>query len=426
MKSLWQYECKLPSFESLKGDISTDVLIIGGGIAGILTAYKLCEKGINCVLLEKDRICRKTTAHTTAKITAQHGFIYHKILKSYDKDYAKAYYTAHKRAAEKLMSLCSEAGCNIEIKDNFVYSNDRYKIEKELEALSKIGVPYLYKDNVPLPVKAAGAIGFSNEAQFNPLELINHISQKLRIFENTKVEEMLGTTAKTNKGKVKAKKVVVATHFPFINKHGSYFLKLYQHRSYILALANAEAPKEMFVDNDKKGLSFSSFGELLLLGSGGHRTGKQGGNYNELRQFKDKHYPHSKEVFRWAAQDTISLDAVAYIGNYSKNTPDLYVATGFNKWGMTNSMLSADIISSDILGKPKEYAEVFSPSRCIIKPQLFLNSFESIKNLLTPTTKRCPHLGCALKYNKAEHSWDCPCHGSRFSEAGKILDGPAN
>ena len=122
----------------------------------------------------------------------------------------------------------------------------------------------------------------------------------------------------------------------------------------------------------------------------------------------------------------MSLDEIPYIGNYSKNTPDLYVATGFNKWGMTSAMVSAMILSDMIPGKKNDYAEVFNPSRSILKPQLFINGFESAINLLTPTTRRCPHLGCALKWNKAEHSWDCPCHGSRFSEDGKVLDNPAN
>ena len=220
--------------------------------------------------------------------------------------------------------------------------------------------------------------------------------------------------------------MVVATHFPFINKHGSYFLKLYQHRSYILALSNAEKIDDMYVDDDKAGMSFSSFGGFLLLGGGGHRTGKKGGSFNELRAFKETHFSDVEESFAWAAQDTMSLDSIPYIGNYSKNTPDMYVCAGFNKWGMTSSMVSAEIISSEILGEKKDYAPVFSPSRSILKPQILVNGFESAKNLLVPSVKRCPHLGCALKYNKAEHSWDCACHGSRFSQSGKVLDGPAN
>ena len=426
MRSLWQQKVTLPSFEPLRGDISADVLIIGGGLAGLLTAFLLKSKGIDCVLLEKERILNGTTANTTAKITPQHGLIYHKILKAYGKSFAKAYYIANLEARERLINLCHRFSCNVELKDNFVYSKDKFELESEFEALEALGASPLFKEDVPLPFIVSGAVGLKDQAQFNPLDLCSHLIKHLRIYENSWVREMIGTTAVTDFGKVKAKKVVVATHFPFINKHGSYFLKLYQHRSYILALENVGRLNEMYVDNDKKGLSFSSFGDILLLGGGGHRTGKKGGSFGELETFRIMHYPHSKEVSRFSAQDTMSLDDIPYIGNYSGNTPDMYVATGFNKWGMTGSMLSAEIISGEMSGERKAYAQVFSPSRSILKPQLLINGFETVVNLITPTLKRCPHLGCALKYNPYEHSWDCPCHGSRFDEMGKVLENPAN
>ena len=220
-------------------------------------------------------------------------------------------------------------------------------------------------------------------------------------------------------------KIIVTTHFPILNKHGSYFLKLYQHRSYVLALKGAQHLDGMYVDEDKKGLSFRTYGDLLLLGGGSHRTGKKGGNWHELEEFARKYYPSARVVSKWATQDCMSLDGVPYIGQYSKNTPDLYVATGFNKWGMSSSMVSAMILSDLVQGKPNEYAQVFSPSRSILRPQLAINALESTVGLLTPTAPRCPHLGCALKYNKAEHSWDCPCHGSRFSESGELINNPA-
>ncbi|MBR4030815.1 MAG: FAD-dependent oxidoreductase, partial [Clostridia bacterium] len=132
------------------------------------------------------------------------------------------------------------------------------------------------------------------------------------------------------------------------------------------------------------------------------------------------------EVLRWATQDCMTLDDIPYIGGYSKSTQDLYVATGFNKWGMTSSMVSAKILKDIMLGKPNRYLSVFNPSRSIIHPQLAVNGFETITSLLTPVAPRCPHLGCALKYNPHEHSWDCKCHGSRFDEKGKVIDNPAN
>ena len=122
----------------------------------------------------------------------------------------------------------------------------------------------------------------------------------------------------------------------------------------------------------------------------------------------------------------MSVDSIPYIGKYSDNTPNLFVITGFNKWGMTSSMISAMIINDMILEKQNDYIDVFNPSRSFLYPKLFINGFESAVNLATPLKKRCSHLGCALKWNDAEHSWDCPCHGSRFDEKGKVLDNPAN
>ena len=236
---------------------------------------------------------------------------------------------------------------------------------------------------------------------------------------------MVGNTAITEKGKIKAKRVVVATHFPFINKHGKYFLKLYQHRSYVLALRGAADLNGMYVDEDNKGLSFRNFGDLLLLGGGGHRTGKNGGGYSELRQKARLYYPNAKEITAWATQDCISLDKMPYVGKYSNGVGEVYVASGFNKWGMTGAMCSAQLLADMLTGKRNEFEEVFNPERGILTPQLICNGFESVVNLLTPTTPRCPHLGCALKWNPQERSWDCSCHGSRFDSNGEWLNGPA-
>jgi glycine/D-amino acid oxidase-like deaminating enzyme len=200
---------------------------------------------------------------------------------------------------------------------------------------------------------------------------------------------------------------------------------MYQHRSYVLALKNAQNVNGIYVDEKDTGLSFRNYNNLLLLGGGGHRTGKNGGNYNELRHFANIHYPHSKEITHFATQDCKTLDDIPYIGEYSKKTPNLYVATGFNKWGMTSAMVAAKLLCDLVTEKENRYKEIFTPARTIFRPQLAINGAESIINLLTPTKPRCPHLGCALKYNKAEHSWDCPCHGSRFSKNGKLLNNPA-
>ena len=427
MKSVWKDTAQLPRLPQLNKDIHTDVLIIGGGIAGILTAYFLHQAGVKYVLVEKNTICSGTTQNTTAKITYQHGLIYHKILKSSGVESARQYLTANGRAFAKYAEMCEEIDCDYAIKDNYVYSvADRKKLIDEMDALRRIGYSAEFCEKPNIPLKTVGAVKFPNQAQFHPLKFIASIADGLNIYEHTFVREMIGNTAVTHNGKIIADKVITATHFPFINKHGSYFLKLYQHRSYVLGLSNAQNVEGMYVDECRTGLSFRNHGDLLLLGGGGHRTGHKGGNWNELREFAEKVYPHSTEQYHWAAQDCISLDDIPYIGRYSKRTHHLYVASGFNKWGMTGAMTAAMILTDRILGKQNDCAEVFDPSRSILKPQLLVNGFEATKNLLTISKKRCPHLGCALKWNSAERSWDCPCHGSRFSEHGKILDNPAN
>ncbi|MDD4376579.1 MAG: FAD-dependent oxidoreductase [Eubacteriales bacterium] len=426
MKSIWQTTSDLPEFASLKKDIKTNVLIIGGGMSGILCAYMLKEAGVDYTLVEADKICSGITKNTTAKITSQHGLIYDKLIRKMGIEKAGLYLSANEAALNKYSQLCRNINCDFETKDNFVYSlNDKDKIEKELIALKKIGFYPKLVDNLSLPFAIAGAVTFQDQAQFNPLKFVSNIVKDLNIFEHTTVRQLIGTTAVTDQGKIKAEKIIVATHFPFLNKHGSYYIKMYQHRSYVIGLENASDVNGMYVDESEKGFSFRNYENLLLIGGGGHRTGKKGGGWQEIEDFAKKYYPESKIKYHWATQDCMTLDRVPYIGRYSAGTKDLYVATGFNKWGMTSSMVAAMILSDIVQGKENPYTEVFSPSRSVLCPQLAANAFEAVVNLITPTLKRCPHMGCALKWNNQEHSWDCPCHGSRFTESGKLIDNPA-
>ena len=426
--SIWTESVKneKPHFEMLNGDKKTDVLIIGGGIAGILCAYKLKENGVDCILVEKGNICNGVTKDTTAKITVQHGLIYDKIIKKYGKEKAKLYLKAQDKALREYIRLSKEIDCDLEKKDSYVYSlKSRSKIEREIEALESLGYKADFFSSLEIPVSVEGAVRISNQAQLNPLKFLYGISKNLPIYENTKVLELKPNEAVTDKGKITCEKIIIATHFPILNKHGSYFLKMYQHRSYVLSLENAQSLHGMYVDESGEGMSFRSYKDTLLLGGGGHRTGKKGGCWQELESFAREKYKDAKITGKWATQDCITLDSMPYIGKNSKKTPNLYVATGFNKWGMTSSMVSAMLLSDMVRGKSNDFEAVFSPSRSIMHPRLISNALSSLMGLLTPTVPRCPHLGCALRYNKAEHSWDCPCHGSRFMENGQVIDNPA-
>ena len=426
MDSIWTRTAEPPQFAPLDGDLKTDVLVIGGGLAGLLCAYWLDRAGVDCALVEADRLCGGATGNTTAKLTFQHGLIYSKLLREFGPEKARLYLEANRGALGKYRELCRGIDCDFEERDACVYAlTDRRKLDRELEALSRLGFPAEYVETPALPMPTAGTVKFSKQAQFHPLKFAAAIAKGLRIFERTKVLELGPGTAVTNHGTVTAEKIVVATHFPVLNKHGAYFLKLYQHRSYVLALENAPAVGGMYVDEGEKGLSFRDCGDCLLLGGGGRRTGKKGGGWRELEEFAKQHYPQARVAARWAAQDCMTLDGVPYAGLYSRGTEGLYAATGFNKWGMTSSMAAALLLADLVRGRENPYAELFGPSRSVFRPQLAANVLSSTVGLLTPTAPRCPHMGCALKYNAQEHSWDCPCHGSRFGEDGRLIDNPA-
>lgn len=429
--SIWQSSggtpAELSRYDSLNGNIAADVLVIGGGIAGLLTARMLSAAGAEVVLAEQNRICGGVTRNTTAKITSQHGLIYDKLTRKYGRKRALMYLRANENALRRYRELCGKMiDCGFEERPSFVYSrNDRRALEAETAALNRLGYPARLTTDIPLPFRTVGAVKFPHQAQFDPLRFAAGITKGFKIFEHTKVLELTPYSARTDKGRITAKAIVCATHFPFINKHGSYFLKVYQQRSYVLALENAPDLGGMYVDEAENGMSFRNYGGYLLIGGGGHRTGKRGGGFRELSDFAYKYYPELKEKYRWATQDCMTLDGIPYIGRYSASTPDFYVATGFNKWGMTSSMAAALLLTDMIRGRKNEFEPLFSPSRSILQPQLALNAFEAATNLLTPSDRRCPHMGCALKWNPQERTWDCPCHGSRFDETGKLLDNPA-
>ena len=426
MGSLWEQTWEQVGFPALDGDRNTDVLIIGGGMAGILCAYQLHGAGVPYVLVEAETVCSGITKNTTAKITSQHGLIYDKLISKFGIERARQYLAANEKALQTYRELCRGMDCGFEEKAAYTYSlSDRRKTERELRALEKLGFPAEFTDKLPLPFPIAGAVRFPHQAQFHPLKFVSGLVKGLHIYEHTRVRELIGATAVTNHGRIYAKKIVVTTHFPFLNKHGSYFLKLYQHRSYVIALQNAPDVNGMYLDEAQAGMSFRNYENLLLVGGGDHRTGKKGGGWRELRDFAQQHYPQAEERSHWATQDCMSLDGVPYIGRYSASTRDLYVATGFNKWGMTASMVSAMILSDLVQEKENPYEEVFSPSRSILHPQLAVNGVEAVVSLLTPAPRRCPHLGCALQWNPSEHTWDCPCYRSRFTRDGKRIDSPA-
>ncbi len=426
MKSLWMedYQPK-GNRATLKGNVETDTAIVGGGLAGILCAYLLKESGIDCVVVEAKQIAMGITRNTTAKITAQHGQVYSQIEKKYGFSAAKQYLDANQEAVEVYRQLADNIPCDFEEKTAYVYSKtDRKKLEQEAALYQQMGLPVLLEEKPPIPVDTVGALGMERQGQFHPLKFISAIAENLPVYENTFATEIRPGQVQTEKGTIRARRIILATHYPMVNVLGLYFMKLYQHRSYVLALQGAEAPKGMYIDEEEKGLSFRSYKGYLLLGGGSHPTGKQGGGWDELRRVAKLAYPSAQERYAWATQDCMTLDYMPYIGRHRKNNRELYVATGFNKWGMTGSMVAARLLRDLIAEGDSKYARLFSPSRSMLHPQLFLNVGQATLGLLS-FGKRCPHMGCALKWNPMEHTWDCPCHGSRFDQKGNLIDNPA-
>ena len=425
-ESVWMHDIKLPHFEKLCGDIRTDVLVVGGGMCGLLCAYLLRRQGVDVTVAEAEQIGQGITKNTTAKITSQHGLIYDKLLRTVGQERAALYLHANERAVSSYICLCSTLGCRFERQAAYTYSlTSREKLEKEVRAVNQLGRRATLEEHLPLPFATKGAVCFPEQAQFHPLEFLGKLADGLPVYEHTFIRRIEGHTAVADGGRITAKKIIVATHFPFINAHGAYFLKLYQHRSYVVALSGAPQIDGMYVDEAESGLSFRRHGHLLLLGGGSHRTGKEGGGWQELRRLYKRYYPQAEEQYAWATQDCMSLDGIPYVGAYARHTPDLYVAAGFNKWGMTGSMAAAQLLCDLVLGKKNTLEELYSPQRSIWKPQLMINGAEAVAHLLLPKTRRCPHMGCALTWNKAEHSWDCACHGSRFERDGTLIDNPA-
>ena len=470
MESIWSQTCQLRQREALPGDMKTDIAVIGAGMAGILIASALQGAGRRVVVLEAKRIAGGQTRNTTAKLTCQHGLLYEKLIRTLGEEKARQYAQANAAALMEYRRIIADRNidCELEQRDACVYGSNAAQLRKEAEAAAALGLPAFFVEETKLPFPTAGAVCFANQAQFHPLKFLQAISEPLTIYENTSVQSVEENQLITTRGRVQAEQIVFACHYPFVNFPGMYFARMHQERSYVIALENAARMDGMWIGAEQGAYSFRNYGPLLLLGGGGHRCGENsaGGRYDLLRQQAARWFPGSREVAHWSAQDCVTADSVPYLGPYAASRPNWYVATGFQKWGMTSSMVAAMLLRDRICGKENPWAEVFDPGRFDEKTltglaqesvqavkglakQLFQIPAEAAKELtpghggvvfwkgkklgvykdesgaLWPVDIRCPHLGCQLEWNPDERSWDCPCHGSRFDYRGKLISGPA-
>lgn len=445
MRSLWSETIQLEKRKKLTADMRCQNVVIGAGMAGVLIAYLLQEKGQEVIVLEAKEIGSGQTKNTTAKITSQHGCIYYDMIKSTDFERAKGYAKANEEAIQLYKDIITKEGiaCDFEELPSFLYTQKeegRNRLRKEARAARSLGIKaeYIRGDMVKeLPFGVMGAVKFEGQAQFHPLEFIQGLADKLTIYEHTKVLEVDDYFVITEEHVIVADNVIFATHYPFPIVPGYYFMRQHQSRSYVIAIEGEGVPKHlsgMYYGIDKDGLSFRCANGKLLVGGGSHRTGKkpQESGFCFLRNQIKEYYSDSQEVAFWAAQDCMPHDGIPLIGRFSIKYENWYVATGFQKWGMTTAMVAAMIISDAVCGKENPYAYVFAPQRILFRAgwKMFLvDVWESVVGLgsgmFAKKRERCTHMGCTLKWNEEEKSWDCPCHGSRYSAAGGLLDHPA-
>lgn len=489
MNSLWIETTKNQlHLKTLTQNLETEVCIIGAGLFGLTTAYYLTKQGKKVVVIEKDDIGEKVSGNTTGKITSQHGLFYSHLIDDYGINYAQKYLEVNEKAIQNIKEIIDteQIGCDFEEQSAYVFTTNQdevIEIEKEVDAVNKLGKKAKLISNVDKPFKMKAGIEFENQAQFHPrkymIGLANVILKDNQIYNYTTATDVQKYGEKflitTDRGNVLADSVVLATHYPIVNFPGFYFIKMYQSTSYIIAIeTNSKIPEGMYITAKEPVYSFRSAKyndkNIVLIGGSEHKTGEaiaDNSHYTELEKKAKELYPDCKVLFRWNTRDCISLDKIPYIGEFSNLYNNMYVGTGFKKWGMTFSNIAGKIVSDKILGKQNEYEDLFTPTR--LKP--IKNRWE-VKNMLKETVDSialnkfkidpssvseiendnasimkidgenigvykdkngklyavspvCTHLGCLLTWNNIDKTWDCPCHGSRFDYTGRNIYEPA-
>ena len=489
MKSLWIETTKDEIIlNPLEKEKETEICIIGGGLFGLTTAYYLTQQGKKVIVLEKGEIGEKVSGNTTGKITSQHGLFYEHLINDYGKEYAKKYLEANEEAIENIKEIVEkeQIECEFNMQNAYAYTTQEdevIEIQKEVEAVKELGKEAEFVTQTELPFKIKGAIKFKNQAQFHVrkymIGLCKAILKQNEIYAYTTVTDVVKEGNEyniyTDRGNVKAKYVVIATHYPIINMPGFYFTKMYQSTSYLIAIeTDKKLPQGMYISAKEPIYSFRTATyngkQILLIGGSEHKTGKaieDNSNYEELEKKAKELYPDCKILFKWNTRDCISLDKIPYIGEYSNIMKNMYVGTGFKKWGMTLSNIAGKIVSDKIMGKENKYETIFNSTR--VKP--IKNRWE-VKNMVEETVKsivlnkfkiepedlkqiendngaiieingenigiykdpqgkiyavkpNCTHLGCLLTWNNLDKTWDCPCHGSRFDYMGRNIYEPA-
>jgi len=477
-----------PERAELRESVRADVAVIGGGIVGITTALLLQEAGARVVLLEGNQLARGVSGHTTAKVSSQHGLIYSHLRSAFGADAARTYGDANEAALRWIADRVGRDGidCDFRRRSSYVYVTTgakRSQVEDELRAATEAGLPASLAETTPLPYPVEAAVRFDDQAEFHVRKYLLALADRAEaagceIYERSHAVEVGADddcVVKTPGGRVTADRVVVATHYPFLDRSLA-FARVHPQRSYAIACRIAGSPPDgMFISGDSPTRSVRGVPlrgeELLLVGGEGHRPGTGGDTeerYQRLEAFAREHWDVASVDYRWSSQDNRTIDSVPYVGRLTPRSDRVFMATGFAKWGMTGGTAAALLLADLARDRDNPWTALFDPNR--FKPlasatrlvkenaEVGLHFFgdrltkpgsRSIEDLgpgeadivrhegervaayrdedgvLTAVSPTCTHLGCQVNWNRAEKSWDCPCHGSRFAPDGDVLHGPA-
>jgi glycine/D-amino acid oxidase-like deaminating enzyme/nitrite reductase/ring-hydroxylating ferredoxin subunit len=485
--SFWIDTTPRTDYPVMPGNTSVDVAIIGGGITGLTAAVLLKRLGKTVAVIESRRIAEGVTGHTTAKVSSQHELIYDQLIQKHGENKARLYAEANEAAIDRIEAFVNEKGldCDFRRLPAFVYTeSEEYlgQLEAEVEAAQRVGLPASFVEEAPLPFPVVGAMRFEAQAQFHIRKYLLPLAEEVpgegsHLFENTRaldVKEDLQCRVQTNKGRVIAKDVIVATHIPFTFK-GEYWGKSYPQREYGIAarIGSTEVSEGMSINAESPTRSVrtaSRDGEentLIVVGET-HKTGEEPDTeqrYRNLEEWARERFGVEDFINRWSAQDYYSFDGLPYIGKVDSGSQHIYIATAFAAWGITNGTAAAMLLSDLIAGKENKWAEVYDSTRIASlatastakegvaqAAHLVKDRFKGAGGVaevapgegkivgragdqtavyrnpqgeVRAVSARCTHLGCIVAWNPAETSWDCPCHGSRFSVDGDVLQGPA-
>lgn len=488
-ESYWIGSTPATDYPSLKDNIRTDILIVGGGITGLLNAYLLQREGFDVVLIDTFRIAMSTSGHTTAKITSLHDLKYSKLIKKIGRDGASGYGRINEQAISLLENIITEnhISCDFSQQANYVYTLDeKYlsQIEDEVSAAQLLQLPVSFETALDLPFQVKGAVCFKNQAQFHPRKFLLRLAEIFEqngghIFENTTavdIHQDKQCKTSTREGFcIVSDKVIIASHFPFYDGGGFYSARMFPQRSYALAVKTSlKLRGGMYISYEEPVRSIRTQPledqeQLLIIGGEHHKTGDddhEQEHYRSLIHYAEDTFKAVEIPYRWSAQDYTAMNEIPLIGHITGSKPNVFVAAAYQKWGMTTSTVSA-IIIRDILTKGKSEAEaIFTPSRFtpaasaknFIKENLNVagslisgklqalpqditlepgegkklsfdgkkaGAYRDMDGSYYIVDATCKHLGCEVRWNSAEKSWDCPCHASRYSFDGTVLEGPA-